>query len=181
VDHDPVLLRIARGVLAPHGDRAQVHDRDLVEPGWPHGLGADRVDAVLSSTALHWLAPADLLAVYTAAAGLLAPGGLLLNGDHLRFGPQSPTLRDISARHDAETQRAGFAAGALTYEDWYAEAIRLPELAAVEPERQRRFADRPPPPPAPLDLHLALLRTAGFAEVGTVWQYLDDYVVYGRR
>jgi SAM-dependent methyltransferase len=181
VDHDPVLLPIARGVLARYGDRARVLDLDLADPGWAGALGAGPVDAVVSTTALHWLPPADLAAVYTAAAGLLRPDGLLLNGDHLRFGPESPALRDLAARHDDETQRAGFAAGALTYDGWYAEALRLPGLAEAEAERQRRFAHRPPPPPAPLAFHLAALRAAGFAEAGTVWQYLDDYVVAGRR
>jgi SAM-dependent methyltransferase len=179
VDHDPVLLRIARAVLSGHGDRARVLDRDLTDPGWAAATGP--VDAVLSTTALHWLPPDGLAAVYTACAGLLRPGGLLLNGDHLRYGPESPALRDVAARHDEETRRSGFAAGAPTYEDWYAEALRLPELAALEPERQRRFAHRPPPPPAPLAFHLAALRAAGFAETGTVWQYLDDHVVAGRR
>jgi SAM-dependent methyltransferase len=178
VDYDPVLLAIAHGAL---DDRAEVHDLDLVAAGWERRLGADRVDAVLSSTALHWLSPAQLLDVYTAAIRLLPPGGILLNADHLRFDDRSPTLRDVSERHDARTQQAGLAAGALRYDAWYDEALLVPELAALAPERKRRFADRPPQPPAPLDFHLAALRAAGFAEVGTVWQYLDDYVVFARR
>lgn len=178
VDHDPMLLEVARGVL---GDRARVLDVDLVEPGWERRLGVDRVDAVLSSTALHWLSPGRLLDVYTAAYRLLPPGGLLLNADHLRFDDHSPTLRAISERHDTRTQDEGFAAGALRYDEWYAEATRIPALAALAPERERRFAGRPPQPLAPLDFHLAALRTAGFAEAGTVWQYLDDYVVLARR
>lgn len=173
VDHDPVLLAVARGVL---GDRAVVHDRDLVSENWDHGITAD---VVLSSTALHWLSPAHLLDVYLACARLLPPGGLLLNADHLRFA--TPTLTGLAADHDVRTQEKGFAAGALTYDAWYAEALREPALAALAPERERRFADRPPQPLAPLEFHLAALRTAGFAEVGTVWQYLDDYIVLARR
>lgn len=176
VDHDPMLLAVARGVL---GDRAAVHDLDLVSEGWERRLGTDRVDAVLSSTALHWLSPSQLLDVYGSCARLLPPGGLLLNADHLRF--PTPALGDLAARHDALTQDSGFALGALTYDAWYAEALRVPELAALAAERARRFADRPPQPLASLEFHLAALRTAGFTEVGTVWQYLDDYVVYARR
>jgi SAM-dependent methyltransferase len=139
------------------------------------------VDAVLTSTALHWLSPAQLLDVYTRAGRLLAPGGILLNADHLRFDEHAPALRDLAERHDTRTQQSGFAAGALTYDAWYAEAVQVPELAALAPERERRFADRPPQALAPLDFHLAALRAAGFAEVGTVWQFLDDYVVFARR
>jgi len=181
VDYDPMLLRIATAALADHGDRADVRDVDLVADDWADRLGVDTVDAVVSSTALHWLSPAQLLAVYTAAAGLLRPGGILLNADHLRFGPEHPTLAAVAQRHDDRTQQAGFAAGALRYQDWHAEAARVPALAALVAERQRRFADRPQQPDSPLQFHLAALRTAGFAEVGTIWQYLDDHVVFARR
>ncbi|MDG4763435.1 class I SAM-dependent methyltransferase [Solwaraspora sp. WMMD406] len=181
VDYDPILLRIATAALATHGDRAGVHDLDLVSDDWASRLGVDHVDAVLSSTALHWFSPAQLLAVYTAAAGLLRPGGILLNADHLRFGPDAPTRQAVARRHDERTQRDGFAAGALRYDAWYAEAARTSALADLVAERQRRFADRPQQPDSPLEYHLAALRTAGFAEVGTVWQYLDDYVVFARR
>jgi len=181
VDYDPMLLRIATAALADHGDRADVRDLDLVADDWADRLGVDTVDAVVSSTALHWLSPAQLLAVYTAAARLLRPGGILLNADHLRFGPEQPTLATLAQRHDEQTQQAGFAAGALRYDAWHTEAARTPALAALTDERQRRFADRPQQPAAPLQFHLAALRTAGFAEVGTIWQYLDDHVVFGRR
>lgn len=30
-------------------------------------------------------------------------------------------------------------------------------------------------------LHTEALRVAGFTGVGTVWQYFDDYLVYGVR
>ncbi|GIF74654.1 class I SAM-dependent methyltransferase [Asanoa siamensis] len=179
VDYDPILLRIARGALDGYGPRAEVRDLDLVAGDWAETLGGRGFDAILSSTALHWLSPEQLLRVYTAAARLLPAGGVLLNADHLRYG--TPVLRDLAERHDALVQRQRFAAGALDYSGWYAEAARQPELADLAAERERRFADRPPQPLAPLEFHLAALRTAGFTEVGTVWQYLDDYVVFARR
>ncbi|GAA3158461.1 class I SAM-dependent methyltransferase [Nonomuraea salmonea] len=177
-DHDPVLARLAELVL---GDRATVIDADLAEPGWSRRFTEWRFDAVLTSTALHWLSPRQLLGVYTELAALLPPGAVLLNADHLRFGPEHPALADVSARHDEQVRRAAFTAGAPTWDAWWALAGRLPALAERLPERERRFADRPPQPLAPLAFHLAALRTAGFAEVGTVWQYLDDYVVFARR
>ncbi|WP_433532891.1 class I SAM-dependent methyltransferase [Micromonospora sp. CA-263727] len=181
VDYDPILLRVARGALAGYGSRAEVHDVDLVADGWEEALAGRTVDAVLSSTALHWLSPEQLLRVYRAAARLLPAGGVLLNADHLRYDESTPSLREIARRHDAWVQQEAFAAGALSYSDWYAQAARHPELAGLAVERERRFADRPPQALAPLDFHLAALRAAGFAEVGTVWQYLDDHVVFARR
>ncbi|GAB7044133.1 MULTISPECIES: class I SAM-dependent methyltransferase [Catenuloplanes] len=181
VDFDPILLTVARTALTErHGtDRVTVIDADLTAPGWHAAVGP--VDAVLSSTALHWLSPTELSAVYTTAASLLDQGGVLLNADHLRFGPANPTLADVSERHDAHTQAAAFATGTLDYQQWYDEAARHPELGALTEERERRFANRPPQPLAPLAFHLAALDAAGFAETGTVWQYLDDYVVLARK
>lgn len=181
VDYDPILLRVAEGALtARHGtERLTIVDADLTAPGWEHGI--PRVDAVLSSTALHWLSPTELSAVYTTAGALLKPGGVLLNADHLRYGPGNPVLRDVSERHDGRTQAEAFAANALNYEEWYAAAAQRPELAERTEERAKRFADRPPQPLAPLAFHLAALEAAGFTETGTVWQYLDDYVVFARR
>ncbi|MFG3421019.1 class I SAM-dependent methyltransferase [Micromonospora sp. NPDC049460] len=181
VDYDPMLLTVAQGALDRYGSRAEVRDVDLATEDWEKALAGRRIDAVLSSTALHWLSPAQLLRVYTAAARLLPAGGVLLNADHLRYDGSAPTLSDIARRHDERVQEETFAAGALNYSDWYAEAARHPELAGLAAERERRFADRPPQALAPLEFHLAALRTAGFAEVGTVWQYLDDYVVFARR
>ncbi|MGW5558127.1 class I SAM-dependent methyltransferase [Micromonospora sp. NPDC003944] len=181
VDYDPILLQVARRALHRYTERNEVHDVDLVADGWEEALTGRRFDAVLTSTALQWLSPEQLLRVYTTAAHLLPAGGVLLNADHLRYDESSPTLRDIAVRHDAQTQQETFAAGALTYSAWYAEATRHPELAGLAAERDRRFADRPPQALAALEFHLAALRAAGFAEVGTVWQYLDDYVVYARR
>ncbi|MFI5844019.1 class I SAM-dependent methyltransferase [Catenuloplanes sp. NPDC051500] len=176
VDYDPILLRVAGGAL---GERVTLVDADLTAPGWEHAVPP--VDAILSSTALHWLSPTELSAVYATAARLLRPGGVLLNADHLRYGPGNPALREVAERHDARTQAAAFAAEALTYDEWYAAAARRPELAELVEERAARFAGRPPQPLAPLAFHLAALEAAGFTETGTVWQYLDDYVVFARR
>ncbi|MFF3755379.1 class I SAM-dependent methyltransferase [Streptomyces sp. NPDC002018] len=181
VDYDPLLLRLAGDVLTEHGERASVLETDLVRTDWTAPLAGRTFDAVLSSTALHWLSPSDLLRVYTDLAGLLAPGAVLLNADHLRFGPGDETLGSLSADHDRRVQRAAFASGADTWDDWYALAAGQPGMAPLAAERERRFAERPPQPPAPLHFHLSALRTAGFTEVGTVWQYLDDYVVFARR
>jgi SAM-dependent methyltransferase len=181
VDYDPVLTRVAEQALAGHGGRATVLDVDLARPDWSGALGGRRFDAVLSSTALHWLAPGQLLAVYQELGRMLEPGAVFLNADHLRFDDRAPTLREISAAHDRRCQDAAFTAGVPDWQGWWAEAAQLPDLAELVTLREQRFADRPPQPHSPLDLHLAALRTAGFAEVGTVWQYLDDHVVFARR
>lgn len=185
LDHDPLLLRVAEEALAPYGARVTLLDADLLGTTWPAEVAAalDGVapQAVVSSTALHWLRADQLVHAYAQSAALLAPGGVLLNGDHLRFDGQHPTLKRIAAIHDEETQRRGFGAGAPTWDAWWDEARALPGGEALAAERERRFADRPAHPPTTVGFHLAALQQAGFTEVAPVWQLFDDYVVFGRR
>ncbi|MEV4423167.1 class I SAM-dependent methyltransferase [Patulibacter sp. NPDC049589] len=166
---------------ATRADRGPASEATLADRRPTLDDPASRPSAVLSTTALHWLLPQDLVRVYGEAHALLADGGVLLNGDHLRFDGRDPELRRIAAAHDAATQRAAFAAGAPTWDAWWGEARALPGGAALAEERERRFAGRPVPPATAVDLHLAALAQAGFATVGTAWQLLDDYVVLGRR
>jgi SAM-dependent methyltransferase len=183
IDHDPLLLDVARSALASrYGERLTLLDGDLLDPGWPAAvsaaLGGAAPAACVSTTALHWLAPDQLVRVYGQAAELLTPRGLLLNGDHFRFDGRDPTLRTLAAAHDEATQRAAHAAGAPTWEAWWEQARAGRE--ALAQERERRFAGRDAIPPTAVDFQLAALAQAGFAEVGTVWQLLDGYVVFGR-
>ena len=99
VDADPVTLSLGRaGYASVPGLRFA--DLDLREPGWVAGLGlpAGRpVDAVVSTTALHWLSAAELHDLYRTLAGLLRPGGLFLDGDHLQ---EDETSSPVLARLD---------------------------------------------------------------------------------
>jgi len=181
LDYDPVLLELGRRALAHHGDRVSFVDGDLFDPAWVTALGGARPDAVLSSTALHWLPGHTLARVYSEIAALLPAGGLFANADHLRFAEGRPFLDELARRDDERTQTVDRHNGALDWDQWWAQLVAEPEFAALAPERARRFSDRPPNPDLSLGFHVAALRTAGFAEAGPVWQYLDDYVVVARR
>lgn len=181
IDYDPLLLHVARDALSGYGDRLQLVDADLTSPDWPRALDGAAPEAVVSTTALHWLTPPQLVELYRRVGQLLAPGGILLNGDHLRFDGRSPTLQKIAAAHDAATQQTAFARGAQTWAEWWSSLTSDADLAPLAAERERRFDGRVGCPPTTLDFHLAALTQAGFSEIGTVWQYLDDYVVFARR
>ncbi|ORA31192.1 class I SAM-dependent methyltransferase [Mycobacterium aquaticum] len=186
VDHDPLLLDIATRALRPvYGDRLTVLDADLDRESWPvmvtEALGGSTPDAFVSTTALHWLMPDALLRVYSAAATLLASGGILLNGDHFRFDGRSQALGRLSAAHDEATQRRAHRAGAPNWDSWWQAARAQPGAAVLAAVRDERFAERPAPPSTAVDFHVSALAQAGFTEVGTVWQLLDDYVVLGMK
>jgi trans-aconitate methyltransferase len=92
IDFDPSVLLLAQARLAHFGTRVYLIQSDLRSVAWVQTLPAS-MDAVVSATALHWLEPDALVALYRRVAGLLRPGGILLNADH------------VGSEHDA-VQRA---------------------------------------------------------------------------
>jgi SAM-dependent methyltransferase len=109
VDIDPVMLAIGRGALGTVDGRLRWIEADLASRDWLDALEETQVDAVLSSTALHWLEPEPLARLYHDLGRLLRLDGLFLNGDNMAFGPALPTFAppgfDV---HVAALRDAGF-------------------------------------------------------------------------
>jgi SAM-dependent methyltransferase len=221
VDADPLLLALGRtarsgrtdaaGAVGDAADAAgEVPDAagsgsagslrfvglDLREPGWTKGLGLDRqADAAVSTTALHWLPPDALAAMYAEVATVLRPGGLVLNGDHLAEDEaEAPTLarlgralndRELERQRDSHGRRGGFSGVVQpgqeqeTWDGWWDAVTGDPVFADLVAERRRRFRDfeHHGSPSGRLGVHIDALRAAGFAEIGTIWQHGDDRVL----
>ena len=177
-------MAIGRGAHGTAGDRLRWIEADLASGEWVDALGETQVDAVLSSTALHWLEPEPLARLYADLGRLIRPGGLFLNGDHMAFGPALPTLTRLSQRVlDEQWSDASFAArGIESAEQWWDALALEPVFAPLLKERAERFAGkrRQQSPPG-FDVHVAALRDAGFREVGTIWQLLSDRVLLAVR
>ena len=82
IDFNPHVLLLAQARLAHFGKRVHLIRADLRQPSWTGPLPAS-MDAIVSATALHWLEPGLLAALYGQLAGLLRPGGILVNADHV--------------------------------------------------------------------------------------------------
>jgi trans-aconitate methyltransferase len=182
-DKDPALLAIAAD-LAADDPRLEIAEVDLAHPGWAEhpAIAGAPFDAVVSSTALHWLQPGDLVAVYSALPGLLRPAGIVLNGDHLSYSTHHEgTLAGIALADDAAMQAETFAGDTDTWDEWWQAVADVPRYADALKRRAEVWGAElhEAPPKVTLGFHLESLRSAGFAETGTVWQYLDDHVVYG--
>jgi SAM-dependent methyltransferase len=184
VDIDPVMLAIGQGALGTVDGRLRWIETDLASADWLEALGERQVDAVLSTTSLHWLEPEPLARLYHDLGRLLRPGGLFLNGDNMAFGPALPSLTRLSQRDlDEKWTDAAFAArGIDTAEQWWAAVAREPAFVPLLTERTRRFAghQRQESPPG-FDFHVTALHDAGFREVGTIWQMLSDRVLLAVR
>lgn len=181
LDADPVLQLIGQKVYGDADGRLTWINHDLADPDWERVAAVHGpYDAVVSTTALHWLRPSTLTDVYEAGGRLLRSGGLFVNGDHL-FDDDRPRLRaaGVALRVTPNDERE-------EYRPWWdslhAEASSDAALAAAFAARAADGTGHPETEAVPtLSFHAAALRQAGFAEVGTVWQYGDDRILAAFR
>ena len=183
IDDDPLLLALGR---AAYGGRSGLSfaDQDLRVPGWAGALALDRaVDAAVSTTALHWLSASALRGMYAQLATVLRPGGLLLDGDHLKEDPAAaPTLArlgDVLSDRVAQRLHDGQQADGEDWKAWWQAVTADPELAGPAAERQRRrlSEDHHGAESVLLGEHVTALRAAGFTEIGTLWQHGDNRIL----
>lgn len=177
VDADPLLL----GLAAANYPWLELIDTDLRAPQWTDALPVTDVDAVVSTTALHWLQRDDLAKLYADLAGVIRPGGVFVNGDWMPsnahgtvLGRLSEDLRNQLARRAGVTGREG-------WEEWWAAAKTAPELAELAAIREQRPFDHPENGEVDFDEQAGLLRELGFAEVGGVWQFGPDQILVAVR
>lgn len=182
IDGDPFLLELGRHSVGDRGGRISWVNADLREPDWSRRLEKfERVDAALSTTALHWLSPAQLIELAGTLAELVRPSGLFIDGDHLTFDPDQPRLAQMAAAiKGSENQR--LAQPAESWTEWWRAAEQEPAFATLLRERSSRWGGHPDyhSPGEAMFLRAALLR-AGFAEAGIAWQWLDNRIMVAVR
>lgn len=184
VDLDPFLLAIGQGALGTFEGRLRWVEADLRQAEWVDALGETQFDAVLTTTALHWLPSPDLARVYYQLGQLIRPGGVLLNGDNLKFGPHQPAFRKVAeALRSYKPAIDPSVPRAEGWEEWWNAARQDAAVKEIVSKRDERFAWRSPSNWVnPLyDFHVAALREAGFVEVDTIWQRFGNRVLMAVR
>lgn len=187
VDLDPALLTIAQGHFS--GDeRVGFVTADLTDPHWVDALPHRSYDAVLTSTALHWLDREPLRTLYGQLAGVLRDGGAFLNADHM-VDESAPRINAAAQALHAARQERERAAGALDWSAWWSTVAEHPVLG--EPARQRFHLLGDPREPAASDVtrdrprstqwHADTLREQGFAEARQVWCSPSDALMAALR
>ncbi len=185
VDADPVLLTLGRAAWADLPG-LRFADVDLRADFLERSLGLDRQpDAAVSTTALHWLPRLALEGLYRQLARLLRPGGLFLNGDHMRAdADRDPVLdrlgRALIEREEHRHLSAG-QAETETWTDWWEAVSADPYLAGPVAARARLGleSEHHGSPASKLAVQVEALRLAGFTEVGTLWQRGDNRLLCG--
>jgi SAM-dependent methyltransferase len=182
LDLDPTLLPLAEKRLAVFGGRGRVQLADLTRDSWlgsisPWERDGARANAVVSATALHWLSPDQLSRLYAQIAGLLPPGGIFLNADHVASDAPAVQTCWVHHRQEMRAARPGSAS-----DDW--DGFWKAYLAALGPEaqaaRQEALGDWQGgvEEGMPLTWHLDQLRASGFKAVDCFLR-LDCDAVYG--
>ena len=179
IDMDPVLLAIGRNALGDHGGRLHWLDADL-RSRWSAGADGG-ADAAVSTTALHWLQPNALAALYRHLGTVLRPGGVFVNGDRMEFPPDLPRLagaaraiRERAANRPRAAANRGRSGGPRSSRS-PASPPRSPSAAAVT-------TTIPTTSSTPTWLRTSRRCTRpGFSEVGTIWQHLADRVLVAIR
>jgi SAM-dependent methyltransferase len=177
VDHDPLLLALARAV----GGLEPV-DADLGRVGWAAaaGIPPGALDGAVAWSVVHMLAPDALVRLYQALARLIRPGGCLVIAERIPE-PDSSIGARLACIRDA------WLASAIrptddTWASWWADAAREPRFAGLMEVRDRRFPDpSADPPPVSVEGHLDHLRAGGFPVAGVVWSRGDDRLLVGWR
>ncbi|MFZ0699526.1 MAG: class I SAM-dependent methyltransferase [Thermoplasmata archaeon] len=192
VDTDPVLLQIGAEALYRFRRRITWVLTDIREEHWSSKLPLRRVDAVVSSLALHWLEADEIGHLYRNLGRLLRPGGLLVNGDYLpsRRSPEriGGGTKKVEGHRTKERQKTSVQSFKVSWAKWWREVEREPSMQPSLRERQVRLPGPIPPRrmtgpkiPVSLERQERMLRDAGFTETRVVWQEHNFRVLVGAR
>lgn len=177
VDSDPLLL----GLAAANHPWLELVDQDLRAPQWTQALPCRTVDAVVSTTALHWLSLDEMSRLYATIADLLRPGGVFVNGDHMPGERDHRVLATVSEQLlTLQADRAGVT-DREDWSAWWKAATGAPELAELVAERAARPIGHDSDGNVGFAEQVTLLRAWGFAEVEPVWQLGADRILVGVR
>ena len=176
IDYDPVLLRI--GKESTYGKRITFLERDLKSGTWIQGLPSEGFDAVVSTTALHWLPYSNLENVYIHVNSLLRPSGIFMNGDHFHSVFEDKTARIIydQMRHLMEKSLLK-EMGAMDWDQWWKYVEESGDFRDELAERNKRYSNGPHDQGIPLETHFEFLRKAGFNTADIPWKYLNNSVL----
>lgn len=178
VDLDHSLLALARRRLERFGSRVSLIRADLRDDAWMREHWG-RFDAAVSATALHWLSAESLATLYRRLAGLLKPGGLFVNADHV--ANDSPAIMaawlEDKKRHWSTTDPDGAETWA---EFWKAYAVALgadeKSIGSWVVKNWEAVEEG-----MPMAWHFDRMRESGFEAVDCFWRSLGDAVYGGVR
>ena len=184
IDADPFLMELGRQAVGDRGGSIRWVEADLRSDSWVEAAQTwGPVDGALSTTALHWLSPGEQADFFARLAGLIRPGGVFVNGDHLTFDQDQQRIAAAAkALQEEEAERDSAVHPAETWREWWQAVEEEPAFAVLMAERRSRWGGHPDYRSAGQALAMeAALKDAGFTEVGTIWQHFENRVLVAVR
>ncbi|MDA0746316.1 MAG: class I SAM-dependent methyltransferase [bacterium] len=167
VDHSRPMLEAAQRRFAERGGRVEIVEGDLSRKGWLTGLEDGGFDAVVSGFCIHHLTDRRKQALYKEVFGLLKPGGMFVNVEHV--ASPSAELEEVfnQALVDSIYQKQVADRTGKTREDVAREYVYRPDKAAnilAQVDRQCRWLER-----------------IGFEQVDCFFKYFELAVFGGKK
>ena len=165
LDGSSAMLQKARERLAGKG--VYFTKADFNDPDWTEMLPVEAFDAIVSGFAIHHSEDERKRELYAEIFGLLAPGGVFVNIEHVASA--SPLGEQLFERAYAENvARFRRERG----EDVTVEAV-LEEMRTRPDKDANRLA--------PVEMQLGWLRDIGFIDVDCYWKHFELAVLAGYR
>ena len=182
IDYDPVLLKLAKSNASRYGSRIKVLEYDLKGNDWAAGLADEGLDAIVSTTALHWIPRNNLSNVYENFYKLLKDGGIFMDGDHFRSNSDSVDLHEMYSKIRNKISKLNISREkAMNWEEWWGYISNSEIFREELMERAKRYASGSHDQNVSLEEHIDILNHAGFSSTGVIWQYLDNRVLFARK
>ena len=172
IDSDPAVLLLAEHRLKPFGNRGEIIQSDINKLDWGK---YNVINAVVSSSALHWFSSENLEKTYCRIFKCLKKGGVFLNADHA--GSCSRPIQ----QYWESNRRQMLQEQVKSADDWDGFWQQfLAELGKdAQIERQKAIGQwEGTEEGMPMQWHFEKLEQCGFGYVDCFWR-CDCDVVYG--
>jgi cyclopropane fatty-acyl-phospholipid synthase-like methyltransferase len=182
IDYDPVLLKLAKNNTSAYSSRVNILEYDLKENQWAKALADEKFDAIVSTTALHWLPESSLPGVYKNFYNILKENGIFMDGDHFRSTGDSEELQSLYSKIREKIAKSNIhKEGAMNWEEWWEYVSKSGVFNEDLKERSKRYSSGAHDQKVTLEEHIDILNKSGFNTAGVVWQYLDNRVLFARK
>jgi SAM-dependent methyltransferase len=172
IDFDFILMSFAKRRLKDFKDRVEFIQLDIRNDFWIGKIN-EKIDAIVSATALHWLNETEMKKLYFQIFNKLDNGGIFLNADHV--GNDEEKIMDFWKNKKFGTKYK------IKESPWDSFWNDLYKEIGEEAKKERKQAigiwhgieDG-----LPLDWHFQNMKDAGFINVDCFYRYCND-VIYG--
>lgn len=173
VDQDPLLLALG---TAAHPQLVFVQ-ADIGADGWTMQLAkyAGSIDAIISSTALHYPTRKVLDGIYRDCYRLLGTQSILVDAD--QFYPTNGRWRQVLSASDDIRARRTRRAAPEDWDRWWRSAESEPAFAPLLARRAHEVPAHERDNELSMEDHVVSMRSAGFVAAGPVWQHGRSAVI----